>query len=378
MKKKLLKIVVVVFGVLLIIFLLSGPILQKFGIEPLFCLTGQFPDFRVGSCQHSQSLILEGTNTFQPVISDHPIPIIFDDDGSPDGMVALLYFLQNPNYDIKAVTISQGEAHPQVFAEHMAQLLADLGREDIPIGYGRETPLEGENAFPEPWRDSSDQLFGVQLENTGVPIPPRPAKEIILEILSNSTEPVMIFVSGTHTNLAEVLRMEPNIMQKISRVIVMGGAVHVPGNIQQDWPAINNTVAEWNIWVDPVAAHEIFTSGMEIHVVPLDATNQIAWSAKDIRQWTKTKAPEAMLAGDFAEMMLGMSPNGKAFIWDLVTAVVATEPTLCPEVQSALDVNIKPGTEQGQIIYKNETGNVWVCLEPNANQIRAQVKSIFN
>lgn len=76
-------------------------------------------------------------------------------------------------------------------------------------------------------------------------------------------------------------------------------------------------------------------------------------------------------------MMVGMSPNGKVFIWDLVTAVVASDSTLCPEVQLALDVNIQPGPEEGQIILVNKPGNIWVCLEPDANQIRARVEGIL-
>jgi purine nucleosidase/pyrimidine-specific ribonucleoside hydrolase len=378
MKSKFIRGFLLFLGFIVLLVFFITPFLQNFGVEIPFCITGQFPVIKFEPCSSQSDLLPDDTHNPLPTISENPIPVIFDDDGSPDGMIALTYFLMNPNYDVKAVTISQGEAHPQLFANHMAQLLANLGRSDILVGYGRETPLEGENAFPESWRDGSDQLFGIQLETIGNPITPRPARDLILEILSNSSQPVMMFVSGTHTNLAEVLRDNPDIKQKIASVYVMGGAVHVPGNINHDWPAINNTVAEWNIWVDPMAAHEVFTSGLEIHLVPLDATNQIPWSAKDIGNWTKSKSPEATLAGNFAEMMLGMSPNGKAFIWDLVTAVVATDPTLCPEVPLALDVNLESGPEQGQIILVNEPSNVWICLEPNANQIRSRVEAIFN
>ena len=80
------------------------------------------------------------------------IPVIVDDDGSPDGMVALLYFLRNPLFDVRAVTISCGEAHPALFASHVLRLLAGLGRVDIPVGTGRDTPLAGNNVFPGPWR----------------------------------------------------------------------------------------------------------------------------------------------------------------------------------------------------------------------------------
>jgi purine nucleosidase/pyrimidine-specific ribonucleoside hydrolase len=377
LKNKFLKITFIFFGVVLLLLFIRGPILQSFGVEPLICIRGEFPDIRIESCKNQSGLLPDGTPYPQPTNSNNPIPVIFDDDGSPDGIIALTYFLQNPNYDVKAVTISQGEAHPQVFAKHMAQLLGDLGRADIPVGYGRNTPLNGENAFPESWREGSDQLFGVPLDNNGIATTPRPATELILEILANSSQPVMMFISGPQTNLAEVLRINPEIQNKILCVYVMGGSVYVPGNINHDWPEINNTVAEWNIWVDPVAASEVFSSGLDLHLVPLDATNKITWTMKDIKKWKVDGHPEAIMARKFAEMVLGMNPQGKTYIWDLVAAVVATDPNLCKEIELALDVNVDPGSNQGQLILVNKPVNVWVCLEPDSNQIRARVAGIM-
>ncbi len=231
--------------------------------------------------------------------------------------------------------------------------------------------------FQNPGVRAVTTFFGVPLDNNGIAAIPRPATELILEILANSSQPVMLFISGPQTNLAEVLRMDPEIQNKILRVYVMGGSVYVPGNINLDFPEINNTVAEWNIWVDPVAASEVFSSGLDLHLVPLDATNKITWTMKDIKKWNVDGHPEAIMAWKFADMVLGMSPQGKAYIWDLVTAVVASDPNLCPEVELALDVNINPGSAQGQIILVNKPANVWVCLEPDANQIRARVEAIF-
>ena len=55
----------------------------------------------------------------------------------------------------------------------------------------------------------------------------------------------------------------------------MGGAVHVRGNLAEapDEMINQNTVAEWNVWVDPQGSHEVYTSGVPLVLVPLDATN---------------------------------------------------------------------------------------------------------
>jgi purine nucleosidase/pyrimidine-specific ribonucleoside hydrolase len=198
-----------------------------------------------------------------------------------------------------------------------------------------------------------------------------------VDTINNSTQPLMVFVSGTHTNLAEALRLDPGIVGHIREVQIMGGSIHVPGNITSDWPAIDNSVAEWNIWVDPVAAEEVFTSGLSLHLVPLDATNQITWTQSDAHNWATSGTPEGVLAGKFLQWMLDSWSPGGAYIWDLVTAVNATDPALCPEVSLAVDILVAPGPDQGRTVITDQTPNVSVCLDPDTEQIKALALAIL-
>jgi purine nucleosidase/pyrimidine-specific ribonucleoside hydrolase len=187
----------------------------------------------------------------------------------------------------------------------------------------------------------------------------------------------MVFVSGNHTNLAEALRLEPSIAQKILAVHIMGGAVHAPGNIQSDWPAIDNRVAEWNIWVDPRAAQEVFTAGLQLHLTPLDATKQVVWTQSDLPAWTASGSPEGAIAGDLLEWMLrSWSPDG-VYIWDLVAAVNSTDPAFCPESPFSIDINVTPGPEQGAMLITDQPPNVSVCLDPDTSNVKARVSGIF-
>jgi inosine-uridine nucleoside N-ribohydrolase len=377
MKSKFLKTFGIIVIVIILILLLAGPILEIFGVET-FCISGEWPDLQFDPC--NTQVVVGPTLTPYPLptaASGGPIPIIFDDDGSPDGIIALMFFLRNPLFDVRAVTVSQGEAHPQLFAQHIAQLLASFGREDIPVGFGRETPLAGDNAFPEPWREASDLFFEILLSESPNVYEPRPATEIIIETLTNSNDPMLVFISGTHTNLAEAFRINPDIKENILGVYIMGGSIYVQGNIESDWPEIHNSVAEWNIWADPQAAREVFATGIPLHLVPIDATNQITWMKSDADAWKSSAIPETIMAGEFLDWMLDSWSLDSAYIWDLVAATASTDPRLCPEVQLPLDVKIEPGPDQGQIILTNETANVWVCLEPNPEQIRARVEGIL-
>ena len=312
-----------------------------------------------------------------PISFAAPIPMILDDDGSPDGMLALLYFLQHPAYDVVAVTISPGEAHTEHFTGLAARLLAGLGYNDIPVGYGREIPLSGNNAFPESWRAATDDFWGVPLPDIDVPWQPQPASAVLLEVLTQTPEPVLMFVTGTHTNLAEALALDPDITENIRSVAIMGGAINVPGNIASDWPEIDNTVAEWNIWVDPTAAQQVFTSGLPLQLVPLDATNQVVWTPEDAALWRSSEHPAGQYAADVLSWMLrSWFPEG-VYAWDLVTAVAVTDTMLCGWENMAIDVILEPENEQGWTRVIEGPPNVEVCLRPVATGMKARVRAIL-
>jgi pyrimidine-specific ribonucleoside hydrolase len=376
MKRKPLVMVGIILGILILGIILiwpAAPLWAKLGAGS-FCIQGTLPKIKLVPCPK--------TTTNLPTVTplprstqraQNPIPIIFDDDGSPDGTIALLYFLGNPQYDVRAITISAGEAHPDVFAPQLIQLLAGLGKASIPVGIGRLTPLEGSNAFPDPWRQASDGFWDIALPTTTISIQPRPAAELIVETISHSNTPIQIFISGTHTNLAEALRLDPDLGEHISAVHVMGGSIYLPGNIESDWPEIHNQVAEWNIWVDPLAADEVFASGLPLHLIPLDATNLITWTEADARSWDSSDTLAGQYAADILRWTLSSWSTDQAYIWDLVAAVIMSDPRLCPQVPLALDIVVESSSRQGQTIVVDGAVNTQVCLEPDAAQVKLSV-----
>ncbi|MDD5371147.1 MAG: nucleoside hydrolase [Anaerolineaceae bacterium] len=100
-----------------------------------------------------------------------------------------------------------------------------------------------------------------------------------------SPEPLALFVSGPSTDLAQALRLDPGIREHILAVYRMGGAVYVSGNLTDFSANPANVSAEWNIYIDPLAASEVFESGLPIYLVPLDATNQVSVRLVDTQQW---------------------------------------------------------------------------------------------
>jgi len=81
---------------------------------------------------------------------------------------------------------------------------------------------------------------------------------IIDTIKANSGEITLVTLAPL-TNIAAALLKAPEIAQLVQRVVIMGGAANVVGNVT---PA-----AEYNIWVDPEAAKIVFQSGMPMEMV---------------------------------------------------------------------------------------------------------------
>ncbi|HET9320819.1 MAG TPA: nucleoside hydrolase, partial [Bryobacteraceae bacterium] len=83
-------------------------------------------------------------------------PMIIDTDCGRDDLMAIAFLLARRDVRIKAVTVANGLAHVQAGAANILRLLALGGRGDVPVYIGRETPLRGNAAFPDPWRKNSD------------------------------------------------------------------------------------------------------------------------------------------------------------------------------------------------------------------------------
>jgi len=317
-------------------------------------------------------------------------PLIVDDDGSQDGMTALAYMLQNPKFDIQAITLAQGIAHPESFVNNLERMLGRLGVIGIPVGVGRSDPLQGNNVYPDFIREGANTFWSpfVTLPDTAPPVVTRPAAELIVEKVKQSSEPVAILATGSLTNIAEALRLDPTIINNISVLEILGGAVFVPGNlgVLPNPPYSTNKVAEFNIWVDPVAAQEVFNAaqlGLKIRLTPLDATNQIQFSREDQQAWKATGTPESLIASEFLDFALTViaSDNDPNPVWDLVAAINLSEPSFCNEVPLHINIitDTPPGETQGQTVaVDGRPPNANVCLNPSFDNLSFSTREVFS
>lgn len=322
-------------------------------------------------------------NNDQPEVAPTPnasierLPVIFDDDGSPDGTSALLFLLSDPRAEVRLVSISYGEAHPQMYIQYLGAMLERFGYEGIPLGAGQDAPLAGNNAFPDFVREGSNEFWGLSQGRPGKNYPVQDSAQLMVKTILQSDEPVTLLVSGALTNLALALRLEPGISDNIAAVYIMGGAVYVPGNIQGLTPESENTAAEWNIFVDPLAASEVFNSGLNLYLVPLDATNQVTLTHDDTRAWRKGgNLPD--LAAEIYDTRMKDWGRDEVEMWDLVTAELMLNPQHCNATPLRLEVVVEAGNNEGQTRVNEGSANVTVCLDPDSDAIKATLAEVFS
>jgi len=304
--------------------------------------------------------------------------LIYDDDGSRDGTVALLYLLSEPEVSIKSVNISYGEAHPDIYIQHIGRMLDAVGYQDILLGAGQDAPVGNGTPFPDWLRGLSDTFWNYPLPNADKTYPVQNAPELMVSTINQAEEPITIFMSGTFTSLAQALRLDPDIRDNIAAVYIMGGAVHVPGNITNLIPESKNLVAEWNILSDPQAAKEVFDAGLDMYLVPLDATNKVIFHPEDILPWHNGDQ-KAEFSAELYDIMFNEYGFTEAEIFDLGAAVIMVEPEACEFQPLHLEVITEEGENMGQtVVVPDSEPNINVCLEPDADLIMRVLNEVFS
>ena len=143
----------------------------------------------------------------------------------------------------------------------------------------------------------------------------------------------------------------------------MGGAVHVPGNIVEVDSTLKNAYAEWNIYLDPLAASIVFRSGVPVTLVPLDATNQVPI---DENFYTQLKTNQNTPAGKFTYELFKhnekMLRACQWYFWDPLAAVVASDESVAKIKIEHLSV-VLTGAQSGRTQIDNQHGShVRVCM----------------
>lgn len=194
-----------------------------------------------------------------------PKKIILDCDPGHDDAVALLLAHGNPDIDLLAVTTVVGNQTLEKVTRNALAVGTIAGITGVPFAAGCARPLVRTiETAPEIHGESG--MDGPELPESTIELDPRHAVDLIIDtIMAHEPGTITLVPTAGLTNIALAARKEPRIVERVKEVVLMGGGYHT-GN----WSA----VAEFNIIIDPEAAHIVFNEKWPVVMVGLDLTHQ--------------------------------------------------------------------------------------------------------
>ncbi|RIA90076.1 Inosine/uridine-preferring nucleoside hydrolase domain-containing protein [Glomus cerebriforme] len=236
------------------------------------------------------------------VIASHehqkpPLPVIIDTDGYIDDFLAILYALKSRELDVRGVTyLGDGWSHA-ASAQNIVDIIDDIyPGKNLPVILGANYDLFESDRNPktlgspgcfyqksvsEIARNDADLLYGLNRQLrlskriwydalTGFNITQNFADLIDSTIKQTGKKPTII-ATGPATNIVTFLRAFPTYTKRIEKIVWMGGSLNVYRDL---FTVPSNTLAEYNLYLDCVAAQELLAYDLNILLVPIDFTNE--------------------------------------------------------------------------------------------------------
>ncbi len=310
-----------------------------------------------------------------------PKRVIIDTDPGVDDAAAILLALASPELQVEALTISYGNGSMPQCAANAARILQAAGRSAIPVYPGARGPLLRQPN--ESWAahiHGADALGGASPMANATPATgdvARRAPVAIARMVSQAPGEITVLALGRMTNLALALRLAPEIAESLSGVVVMGGAVRVPGNV--------SPVATANLHEDPEAAAILYDSGAPIVQVGLDVCDHCGLSDEQFARLSTCPAPAIQLlvaASGYTQQAyrrLGRLADGEAVRYNDVPAVAyAVDTTLMTTERRPVSVDIGGELTRGQTVVDwygmtNRPANVDLCLAVDSHRLTEMV-----
>jgi purine nucleosidase len=268
-----------------------------------------------------------------------PHRVIIDTDPGIDDAVAILLAMASPEIEILGLVTVAGNVSLATTTKNALKLCELGGRTDIPVFAGADRPLIRR-------LETAEHIHGTTgMDGADLPEPKKRAETysgidwLINTLLHAEPKSITLVVLGPQTNIALALRHAPEIRAAIREVVVMGGATQAAGGNVTPY-------AEFNIFVDPDAAAEVF-GAVPVTLVSLDVARKVIGSEKRLaRLRANGNAPSVALA-DMLGFYTGRG-KGNEPMYDPLTIAWLLNPALFGERLASIDVDIDSNDRLGQ------------------------------
>ena len=240
------------------------------------------------------------------------IPLLIDTDPGVDDALALLMAFNDPAHEVVGLGIAAGNVGLAHTVRNALKLCEVAGRDDVPVFPGCAAPL----VHPSP--DAADVHGADGFGDTGYLPSARTAEAehaalALLRLSHRHAGRLLLVALGPLTNIALALRLDPTLPQRVSRFVVMGGAVTGHGNL--------TAAAEFNVAFDPEAAHIVFAAFPRIELVDWEATLAHGLPHDRVQQWLAADSPRARFYEAISRQTREWSVDRRGELWHSADAL---------------------------------------------------------
>jgi len=310
------------------------------------------------------AVLNSATRAKEKVIVDSDMVVLYDDG------VAMMMLANHPDIELLGVTIVPGNTWVSEGTAYTLRQLEVMNRLDIPVALGIRYPLRAGRyetieierkmfgfgssyigcfgrVEPASYLDVYRTEFGGN--PTKKPVD-KHAVDFLIDTIKANPGDVTIIPIGPCTNLAIAIRMAPEIIPLIKRVVYMGGAFDTPGN--------TTPAAEFNWWFDPEAAKMcVRTPFADQLIVGSDVCEKYRFNKELFDRIAAVNTPIAKMFKEKYGPVFKKDPNYTRLVWDTIAAAVVIDPTLIVEEETRwVDVNSDYGLDYGRSLGYSKRG----------------------
>lgn len=303
------------------------------------------------------------------------IPVIHDNGGHVDDLLSCILLWLAPEVDLQVVGITNSDCYYDQAYEAMVKMATYLDLEGAEIALS-EVPMK--NPFPDNWRKESYiiselPLFGeIDLKKPYQQGLGRKSQVAYADCLNHTKTPVTIVTTAPPTNVAPVLKENPELRNKVERLVMMAGAFNAPGNVAEDG---HDGSAEWNVYADPDAFKTILETKIPLRLIPLDVTNKFPVTKEFLKKLDDQA--EKYKASKLAAKLWSLVKGFEYYFWNTVTAAAVIKPELFTYKELKIDV-VTSGKSQGRTSTGMFTGRkAEVAIDVQVEAFEDLLLSIF-
>lgn len=292
------------------------------------------------------------------------IPLIIDTDPGIDDAAAIAIALFDETLNVRLITTVSGNVSLDKVTKNTLKLLKYFGKEEIPVAAGASEPLIREAIDAEEVHGKSG-MEGFDFEEPDLKVLNKNAAEAMRDLITESKEKITILAIGPLTNIALLLKTFPEVKGNIEEIIFMGGSAS-RGN--------SGVMTEFNMGVDPEAAHIVLHSGLKITMVGLDIGLKALIYPEDRKKIREAGKTGFMLSALF-DRYRGDKEGKGIRMCDSTAIAYLLRPDMFKTVNTYIGVELEGKYTAGCTLvdfegYLGREANADVCTDVDADEFR--------